>query len=216
MSETILVTGGAGFIGSHIAVELATSGYDVVLLDNFGNSTRAVLPRIAELAGRPVPCIEGDVRDIDVLRRAFHDHPVTGVVHCAGLKAVAESEQRPLAYYSVNVGGTFALAEVMGEAGVAKLVFSSSATVYGQPEKLPATEDTPTSPRSVYGRTKCSGRAVPARPRARQPELADRDPALFQSGGRASVGPDRRGAVGAAREPGAAACRGSPRGNSRS
>ena len=155
MSETILVTGGAGFIGSHIAVELAGSGYDVVLLDNFVNSTRAVLPRIAELAGKPVPCIEGDVRDIDALRRTFHDHPVTGVVHCAGLKAVGESEQRPLAYYSVNVGGAFALAEVMGEAGVSKLVFSSSATVYGQPEKLPANEDTPTSPKSVYGRTKC-------------------------------------------------------------
>jgi UDP-glucose 4-epimerase len=155
MAETILVTGGAGYIGSHIAVELAASGCDVIVLDNFVNSTPAVLPRIAELAGRPIPCIEGDVRDIDVLRRAFHDHPVTGVVHCAGLKAVGESEQRPLAYHSVNVGGTFALAEVMGEAGVAKLVFSSSATVYGQPETLPATEDTPTSPRSVYGRTKC-------------------------------------------------------------
>lgn len=154
MSETILVTGGAGFIGSHVAVELAASGYGVVLLDNFANSTPAVLPRIAELAGGPVPCVEGDVRDVDVLRRTFHDHPLTGVVHCAGLKAVGESGQRPLAYYSTNVAGTFALAEVMGEAGVAKLVFSSSATVYGQPEKLPATEDTPVSPHSVYGRTK--------------------------------------------------------------
>src|SRR5207248_563234 len=125
-----------------------------VVLDNFSNSTRAVLPRLEALAGRPVPCITADVRDADALRTAFHDHPIAAVVHCAGLKAVGESEERPLAYYDVNVGGALALIEVMGEAGVASLVFSSSATVYGQPEDLPVSEAAPLRPQNVYGRTK--------------------------------------------------------------
>jgi UDP-glucose 4-epimerase len=154
MSETILVTGGAGYIGSHVVVALARAGYAPVVLDNFSNSSPAVLPRLEALAGRPVPCITADVRDIVALRSAFHDHPIAGVVHCAGLKAVGESETRPLAYYDVNVGGALALAEVMGEAGVATLVFSSSASVYGQPEDLPVTEDAALRPHSVYGRTK--------------------------------------------------------------
>src|SRR5262245_24138262 len=143
MTETILVTGGAGYIGSHIVVELAQAGLVPVILDNFANSSRAVLPRIAKLAGVEVACIEADVRDLEALRRAFHDRPITGVVHCAGLKAVGEAEARPLTYYDVNVGGALALAEVMGEAGVATLVYSSSATVYGQPIELPVTEDAP-------------------------------------------------------------------------
>jgi UDP-glucose 4-epimerase len=154
MTDTILVTGGAGYTGSHIVVELARAGYAPVVLDNFANSTRAVLSRLAVLAGTPVPCIEADVRDVDALRRAFHDQPIAGVIHCAGLKAVGESETRPLTYYGVNVGGAFALTEVMGEAGVATLIFSSSATVYGQPERLPVAEDAPLAPQSVYGRTK--------------------------------------------------------------
>jgi UDP-glucose 4-epimerase len=154
MADTILVTGGAGYVGSHVVVELARAGYAVTVLDNFASSSPAVLPRLASLAGGPVPCIEADVRDLNALRRAFHDHPIAGVVHCAGLKAVGESELRPLTYYDVNVGGAFALAEVMGEAGVATLVYSSSASVYGQPERLPVTEDAPLAPRNVYGRTK--------------------------------------------------------------
>ena len=154
MADTILVTGGAGYIGSHIVVELAQAGYAPVILDNFVNSSPAVLPRLEALAGRAVPCVEGDVRDLAALRRTFHDHPIAAVIHCAGLKAVGESGSRPLAYYDVNVGGTLTLAEVMGEAGVATLVFSSSATVYGQPERLPVAEDAPVVPTSVYGRTK--------------------------------------------------------------
>ncbi len=154
MAETILVTGGAGYVGSHVVVALAHAGYAPVVLDNFVNSTPAVLPRLEALAGRPVPSINADVRDVAALRALFHDHPVAGVVHCAGLKAVGESEERPLAYYDVNVGGALALAEVMGEAGVATMVFSSSAAVYGQPDTLPVTEEAPLQPQNVYGRTK--------------------------------------------------------------
>jgi UDP-glucose 4-epimerase len=135
-------------------VELARAGYAPVVLDNFVNSTPAVLPRLQALAGRPVPRSPPTCGTAVALRAVFHDHPIAAVVHCAGLKAVGESEERPLAYYDVNVGGTIALAEVMGEAGVATLVFSSSATVYGQPDDLPVTEDAPLRPHSVYGRTK--------------------------------------------------------------
>ena len=98
MAETILVTGGAGYIGSHVVVELAKAGYAPVVLDNFATSSRAVLPRLATVTGAEVPCIEADIRDVDALRRVFHDRPITGVVHCAGLKAVGEAEARPLTY----------------------------------------------------------------------------------------------------------------------
>ena len=154
MNESILVTGGGGYVGSHIVVELAKAGYAPVVLDNWTNSTPAVLPRLQALAGRPVPSVTADVRDVPALRAVFHDHPIHAVIHCAGLKAVGESEERPLAYYDVNVGGAIALAEVMGEAGVATVVFSSSATVYGQPDALPVDEGAALRPHSVYGRTK--------------------------------------------------------------
>jgi UDP-glucose 4-epimerase len=159
MRESILVTGGAGYVGVHVVVELAQAGYGVVVLDDYSNSTPAIRTRLEALAGRPVPCIDADVRDIAALRAAFHDHPIAGVVHCAGLKVVSESEERPLAYYDVNVGGTLALIEVMGEAGVAKLVYTSSAAVYGASASATATasaavgEDAPLAPVSVYGRT---------------------------------------------------------------
>src|SRR5690348_10887794 len=154
MPDSVLITGGAGFVGSHIVVELARNGYAPVVLDNFSNSTPAIRTRLEALAGRPVPCVTADVRDVAALRSAFHDHPITAVVHCAGLKNVGESEARPLAYYDVNVGGTLSLIEVMGEAGVGTLVFSSSASVYGDAEDLVLGEDAPCAPVSVYGRTK--------------------------------------------------------------
>ena len=151
---TVLVTGGAGYIGSHIVAALARVGSTAIVLDNFANSSRGAIDRLEQLTGSRVLCIEADVRDVVALRGAFAEHPISAVVHCAGLKAVGESEERPLAYWDVNVGGMLALAGVMGEAGVATLVFSSSASVYGQPDTLPVTEDAPLQPQSVYGRTK--------------------------------------------------------------
>ena len=97
MADTILVTGGAGYVGSHVVVELAKAGFAPVVLDNFSNSTPAVLPRLQALAGRPVPSVTADIRDVAALRVAFHDHPISAVVHCAGLKSVGESQARPLA-----------------------------------------------------------------------------------------------------------------------
>lgn len=154
MANTILVTGGAGYVGSHVVAALARAGAIPIVLDNFANSSRAVVGRLREVAASQVTCIDADVRDLSALRSAFAKHPIAAVVHCAGLKAVGESEERPLAYWDVNVGGMLSLAEVMGEAGVATIVFSSSATVYGQPEALPVTESAPVRPQNVYGRTK--------------------------------------------------------------
>lgn len=154
--RTVLVTGGAGYVGSHVVVALARAGFAAVVLDDFSNSERGVIESLRKLVGADVPCVEADVRDVAALRAAFARLPIAAVVHCAGLKSVGESAERPLAYWDVNVGGLLALAEVMGEAGVATLVFSSSATVYGQPDTLPVAEDAPLRPSSVYGRTKRS------------------------------------------------------------
>jgi UDP-glucose 4-epimerase len=154
MTDTVLVTGGAGYIGSHVVVELAQAGCAPVVLDNFANSSPAVLPRLEALTGCAVPCIEADVRDAGALRRAFAERAITAVIHCAGLKAVGESEAQPLAYYDVNVAGALVLLEAMHEARVTTMVFSSSATVYGDPERLPVAEDAGVAPHSVYGRTK--------------------------------------------------------------
>lgn len=155
--QTVLVTGGAGYVGSHVVVALHAAGMQAVLLDDFSNSSRGVVERLAALIGQSVAIIEADVRDLVALRGAFARYPINAVVHCAGLKAVGESAERPLAYWDVNVGGILALVEVMGEAGVGTMVFSSSATVYGEPSTLPVREDAPLSPQSVYGRTKRTG-----------------------------------------------------------
>ena len=150
----LLVTGGAGYIGSHTSVELLSAGHDVVVYDNFANSSPKVLDRIEELAGRRPILVEADLRDGAALRRVFSEHPIEGVIHFAGLKAVGESVAEPLRYYDHNVVGTVRLLEAMAEAGCAKLVFSSSATVYGVPEVLPIPETAALSATSPYGQTK--------------------------------------------------------------
>ena len=154
MGGTVLVTGGAGYVGSHVVVALARAGYAPIVLDNFANSSATVLPRLKHLTGAELPLIAADVRDRAALARAFTTHAIDAVVHCAGLKAVGEGEAQPLAYYDNNVGGAIALAQAMTAAGVKTLIFSSSATVYGQPDPNPVAEDAPLRPASVYGRTK--------------------------------------------------------------
>ncbi len=153
--STILVTGGAGYIGSHTCVELLAAGYDVVVVDNFSNSKPEALRRVEEIAGRRLAAFHRvDIRDKAALREIFRAHAIDSVIHFAALKAVGESVVQPLMYYDNNVAGTVALAEVMAEAGVKSLVFSSSATVYGDPASVPIREDFPTGPTNPYGRTK--------------------------------------------------------------
>jgi UDP-glucose 4-epimerase len=151
---TILVTGGAGFIGSHTVVELLAVGHEVVVLDNFCNAKREVLARLERIVGRPVPCREGDVRDRELLERIFTQHGIGAVIHFAGLKSVRESAERPLAYFQNNLAGTLQLLEVMQARGCRNLVFSSSATVYGDPHAVPVREDFPLAATNPYGRTK--------------------------------------------------------------
>lgn len=150
----ILVTGGAGFIGSHTVVELIAAGYKVHIADNFSNSTTAVVKRLERIVKQHVPCTMLDVRDEGALHRLFSAHPFDAVIHFAGLKAVGESVEKPLLYYDNNVGGSLCLLKVMQEMGVKRLVFSSSATVYGHPHAVPIKEDFPLSPTNTYGRTK--------------------------------------------------------------
>ncbi len=153
--SSILVTGGAGFIGSHATLELLRAGHDVVVLDSLVNSRREAVERVAALAGREVPFVEADVRDRAALDALFARHSVGAVIHFAGLKAVGESVEKPLSYWDANVGGSVALLEAMTKAGVRTLVFSSSATVYGDPASVPIPEDAPVgTPSNPYGRTK--------------------------------------------------------------
>ena len=151
---TILVTGGAGYVGSHTLVELLAADYDVVCVENFSNSSPEALGRVEHIAGRPVLRVDGDIRQEPVLERAFAAAPIEAVVHFAALKAVSESVSRPLDYYDNNVGGTICLLRACRRAGVKRFVFSSSATVYGIPQKLPLTEDMPLSAVNPYGATK--------------------------------------------------------------
>ena len=152
--KNILLTGGAGYIGSHTYVALLQSGFTPVILDNFSNSDPAVLQRLYEITGQAVTCEQGDVRDTpwveDVLRR----HQVAGVMHLAGDKAVGESVAQPLKYYRNNIGGAVSLLEAMQAMGCRTLVFSSSATVYGDPASVPITEDFPRQHTNPYGHTK--------------------------------------------------------------
>ncbi len=150
----IFVTGGAGYIGSHTCVELLQAGHEVTVFDNFCNSHRESLARVERITGKSVRIIEGDIRDGAALRAALREAQPSAVVHFAGLKAVGESVQQPLRYYDNNVVGTVRLLEAMEATGVRRIVFSSSATVYGDPQKLPLTEDHPLSATNPYGQTK--------------------------------------------------------------
>ena len=150
----ILVTGGTGYIGSHMCVALAQAGEPFIALDNFSNSRRSVLDGMARITGQRPAFVEGDVRDGKLVRDVLARYGVTGVIHFAALKAVGESVREPLAYYDNNVGGTITLLEAMQEGGVRTLVFSSSATVYGEPASLPIREDFPLSATNPYGWTK--------------------------------------------------------------
>lgn len=150
----ILVTGGAGYIGSHTCVELLQAGHDVTVFDNCCNSHPESLERIQRITGKQLRIIRGDIRDREALVTALRESGAQAVIHFAGLKAVGESVQQPLAYYDNNVVGSLRLLEAMGLCGVKTLVFSSSATVYGDPQRLPLTEDHPLSATNPYGQTK--------------------------------------------------------------
>jgi UDP-glucose 4-epimerase len=152
--STILVTGGAGYIGSHTVVELLNAGHQVLIVDNLCNSSIAVLERIEKLAHPQFKFLQADVRDGAALDRLFAEQPIDGVIHFAGLKAVGESVSQPLRYFDNNVGSTLALLQAMDRADVRRIVFSSSATVYGDPQQVPITEDSRLQVTNPYGRTK--------------------------------------------------------------
>ena len=154
MKNKILVTGGAGYIGSHTCIALHEAGYDIVVYDNLSNSSRESINRVSNLIGQSIEFIEGDIRDAEMLRQVFSSHHFFGVIHFAGLKAVGESVAKPLLYYNNNVSGTITLLEVMAEYDVKNLVFSSSATVYGDPETLPIDENSKRSCTNPYGQSK--------------------------------------------------------------
>jgi UDP-glucose 4-epimerase len=151
---TILVTGGAGYIGSHTAVQLLEAGKDVLILDNLCNSKLQVIDRIESIAGRRPLFIEGDVRNRSVLQDLFSHYQIKSVIHFAGLKSVAECGVKPLLYYDNNLNGSIVLLEEMSKANIKSIVFSSSATVYGEPVFLPYTEEHPLQPINAYGHTK--------------------------------------------------------------
>ena len=154
MSRTVLVTGGTGYIGSHTCVELIQAGHRILVLDNLANSSEIALDRIATITGVRPPFVEGDVRDPAVLDDIFSAGQIESVIHFAGLKAVGESVKSPLTYYDNNVLGSIVLAQAMAQHNVKTLVFSSSATVYGDPERVPITEDARLAASNPYGRCK--------------------------------------------------------------
>ena len=153
--KRVLITGGAGYIGSHAAVALLEAGFEVLVIDSLCNSSSESLARVEQITGKPLVFLKGDIRDRAFLNDVFSNHAIDAVMHFAGLKAVGESVQRPLDYYSTNVYGTTALCQAMANAGVFTKIFSSSCTVYGQPKQIPVTENEPTGqPTNPYGRSK--------------------------------------------------------------
>jgi len=150
----ILVTGGAGYIGTHTLIELYSAGYEAVVYDNLDNSSRESLNRVQKITNKKVTFVEGDIRDKSTLSKVFSEHNISSVIHFAGLKAVGESVSEPLKYYDNNVNGTIVLLDVMKEYNCKNIVFSSSATVYGNPETCPILESFPIKATNPYGRTK--------------------------------------------------------------
>ena len=151
---SILITGGAGFIGSHTCVEMLNSGYDVVVVDNLDNSSSESLDRVEKITGKKVKFYKEDVRNREALRKIFTENSIEAVIHFAGLKAVGESVREPIMYYDNNLINTLVLLETMNEFGVKKIVFSSSATVYGVATEMPLVEGMPLGAINPYGRTK--------------------------------------------------------------
>ncbi len=151
---SVLVTGGAGFIGSHTVVQLLDHGEEIVILDNFSNSSPDVLDKIRQISGKDFGCYKGDMRDMELLERIFTENEIEAVIHFAGLKAVGESVEKPLEYYDNNINGTLCVLEAMKAHGCKRMIFSSSATVYGNDNKVPFTEDMKTSATNPYGWTK--------------------------------------------------------------
>ena len=149
-----LVTGGAGYIGSHTLIELDSAGYDFLVLDNFSNSNEEALSRVSKIIKKDIKFVEGDIRDEALLDSLFKEYNIDSVIHFAGLKAVGESVEQPIKYYDNNVAGTITLLKSMQKAGCKKIVFSSSATVYGDPATLPIKEDFPLSTTNPYGQSK--------------------------------------------------------------
>ncbi|HQR73469.1 MAG TPA: UDP-glucose 4-epimerase GalE [Sulfurovum sp.] len=150
----ILVTGGAGYIGSHTCILLIEAGYDIVVFDNFCNASKESIARVEKIVGKTIPLIEGDIRYKEDLNRVFESYTIDAVIHFAGLKAVGESVEKPLEYYDNNIYGTLVLCQVMAAHGCKSIVFSSSATVYGDPHSTPIKEDFPLSATNPYGRSK--------------------------------------------------------------
>jgi len=150
----ILVTGGAGYIGSHTVVLLVEAGYEVVIFDNFCNSSKESIKRVEKIVNKELTVFEGNIRSRDDLEKAFSSHKIDAVIHFAGLKAVGESVEQPIRYYDNNISGTVTLCEVMTKYNCKSIIFSSSATVYGDPHTTPILEDFPTSATNPYGRSK--------------------------------------------------------------
>ena len=188
----ILITGGAGYIGSHTALELLNQGYEVVVYDNLCNSSKESLHRVEELTGKSIRFYEGDVLDAEALEAMFRAENVDAVIHCAALKAVGESVQKPLEYYRNNITGTLTLMDVMDKVGVKNIVFSSSATVYGDPEIIPITEECPkgqcTNP---YGWTKSMMEQIMTDVQKAKPLLRYFNPVGAHKSGR--IGEDPKG-----------------------
>lgn len=192
----VLVTGGAGYIGSHTCLELVACGHEVVIADNFSNSSPRVIPRLEAIAGVPFASHNVDVRDAGALRILFERGQIDAVIHFAALKAVGESCEKPLDYFENNVGGSIALLQAMQSTGVGKIIFSSTATVYGSPDIIPINESAPIRPSSPYARTKAIveeilGDVALANGQFRYASLRYFNPVGAHVGGR--VGEDPRG-----------------------